>query len=425
MPDISAAKKSSSGRIQYAVTFSAEETAKAEQAALARIAQQVKIEGFRPGHAPIEMVKERVDDNSILEEAVRKILPDTIRSVMERDNLRPLIQPKVEITARTPIAFTLVFIEKPEVKIKGLEKIKVKKTEVKLDEKDIQRMLDYMRNQYRTVKEVQREAKDGDQVTIDFNGTDEKGVQIPGTDAKGYTVTIGSKSLIPGFEENIVGMKVGETKSFTVVFPEKYHAEHLQKKPATFAVTLHKVEEVVLPEITDEFVKEKGIAETAKEFRETMEKSMREQEEHMDRQRRENELFEALRNATTVDLPEEIVEQEARAIAENLGSQLERQKLTLDAWLAQQKKTPAELKKELEDDAKKRLTLRFGLETALEEKKIEVTPEEMSKAIEEALDSMTKEERAAEEAHYKEGEHGYEETLWRKKVEKFIQMMLA
>lgn len=425
MPNISKATKEPNGRVQYSIALSPEETKVAEDRALEHMGQNARIAGFRPGKAPLEMLRGKVDDGQLLEEAVRRMLSDIIRSVVERDTLKPIASPKVDVTSRSPIGITLVFLERPEVSVKGLKKISIPKTEPKVDQKDVDRMVDYLRGQYRTTKVVDRPAKDGDQVTMNFKGSDAEGKEIPGTVAEGYKITLGSKSLIPGFEEGLVGLKKGDAKDLKLTFPAKYHAEHLQNKPANFAVTVTEVEEVSMPELTDAFVKENQMGESAAAFRTSLEKNLRDQEETMEKRRRESALFEAIRLATTADLAPELIEQEARAIAEDLGNQLQRQKVTLQQWLEQNKKTPEQLKNDLTEEGKKRLTLRFGLEKALEELEIIVTDDEMQGAIKEALDAMTDVERKEEEAHFEKGEHGYEDILWRKKIEKLLEKMLG
>lgn len=425
MSEISKAKTDKAGRITYEVAYTPEEVKVAEDRALLHMGEHARIAGFRPGKVPLEMLREKVDKGDLLEETVRRILPETIRTIVERDQLRPIIAPKINVTSQSPLALSITLVVRPAVSIKGLQKIKIEKKEVKADAKDIDRMVDYMRNQYRTTNSVDRAAKDGDEVTMNFSGTDGEGKSIPGTDATGYKVVIGSKSLIPGFEEGLTGMKKGDVKELKLTFPAKYHAEHLQNKPGNFTVTVTDVAEVHMPELTDAFVKEHHMGETAAGFRKSLEENMMEQEAEMERRRRETALFDAVRAATSVELAPELVEQEARSIAENLGEQLQQQNMSLEQWLQSTKKTPEQLRNELQDEGKKRLQLRFGLEQALEDLKIEVPDDEMQAAIKEALESMEPEERQKEEAHFTgKGEHGYEDILWRKKIEKFIESML-
>lgn len=425
MSDIAKPKTEKNGRAVYSVTFSVEETKAAEDRALVRMGEHVRIPGFRPGKAPLSLLREKIKGEELLEETVRQLVPGAVRAIVERDAIRPILPPRIDVASTSPLTVDIILITRPVVAVKGLKKISIEKKEVKADAKDVERMVDYMRNQYRSSKSVEREAKDGDEVTMNFRGKDPAGKEIPGTVADGYKVVLGSKSLIPGFEEGLKGMKKGDVKDLNLTFPEKYHAENLAGTPATFTVTVTDVAEVHTPELDDAFVKEHHLGESASAFRKTLENNMLEQEQEMEGRRRESALFDAVRTATSVELPAELIDHEARAIAENLGEQLEKQKMSLEQWLQSTKKTPQQLREELQEEARKRLTLRFGLEQALEDMEINVPDEEMQAAIKEALESMEPEERKKEEAHFaNKGEHGYEDVLWRKKIEKFVAQML-
>jgi trigger factor len=293
-----------------------------------------------------------------------------------------------------------------------------------VDEKDIQRMVDYIMEQHRTISPVDRASQDGDQITMDFVGVDEHKNEIEGTRSSGYQVRIGSKTLIPGFEEQLIGLKKGEEKSFEITFPEKYHAEHLRGKPATFSVNVTNIESVHLPELTDEFAKQHLDAESKDAFKERIKDSMRQQEEQLDRQKREEKLLTALVDATIVDLPEELKEQEKRAMFRELAEQLQQQGLTPEAWMEQTKRTPEQVEKELTEQSERRLKLRFGMEQALEDKQIEVTDDEVQAMIDDMMSRTPAEARAQEAARFSPGHQGYEEMKWRRRVDKFIEEML-
>lgn len=425
MSDIAKPKTEKNGRAVYSVTFSVEETKAAEDRALVRMGEHMRIPGFRPGKAPLSLLREKIKGEELLEETVRQLVPGAVRAIVERDAIHPILPPRINVAFTSPLTIDIILITRPVVAVKGLKKISIEKKETKADAKDVERMVDYMRNQYRSSKSVEREAKDGDEVTMNFRGKDPAGKEIPGTVADGYKVVIGSKSLIPGFEEGLKGMRKGDVKDLNLTFPKKYHAENLAGTPATFTVTVTDVAEVHTPELDDAFVKKHHLGESASAFRKTLENNMLEQEQEMEGRRRESALFDAVRTATSVELPAELIDHEARAIAENLGEQLQKQKMSLEQWLQSTKKTPQQLREELQEEARKRLTLRFGLEQALEDMEINVPDEEMQAAIKEALDSMEPEERKKEEAHFaNKGEHGYEDILWRKKIEKFVAQML-
>ena len=334
--------------------------------------------------------------------------------------------PHIEISATMPLTVTVTFIEKPEVSIKkGVDSIKVPATEIKVDEKDVQRMVEYILDQHKQVQEIEREAREGDQMTMDFVGVDSEGKEIEGTRSSGYQVRIGSNTLIPGFEEALKGMKPGDEKSFTVTFPEKYHAEHLRGKPATFTVKATKLEDVKLPELTDSFVKEHLSAESAEEFKKRMHESMAKQEEDLGRQKREEQFLDALVNAVVADFPQELIDNEAQSILVDLHDQLKQQGATIEDWLKQTDRTPEQLQTELKEQAERRLKLRFGMEKALQEKNIQVSDEEVAELIAKMIANARPAERGQLEAAYVKGSSDYEQLRWRRRVEKLIEGMLG
>lgn len=418
MPEISQPKKLKQSRSESTVTFSMEETLAAEGKTLERLSAQVKIDGFRPGKAPADMVRKQIPDGTLLEETVRDLLPDVFQKLFAEHKLSPIIPPKVDVKNRTPLAITVTVVEKPDVTVKGTDKIKIEKKAAAFDEKDVTRMTDYLRDQYRTFTPVtDRAAAKGDQVTLDFVGKDDKGVEVGGTRATGYQVIIGSSSLIPGFEDNLVGLKIGDTKSFTLTFPEDYHAEHLRKKPVTFEVTIKGIATVNTPELTDAFVKEHSLGDSVEDLKKRIRESMTAQEEQSDRQRRENELFDAILKATSVDLADELLSHEERQLFSEIERQLTDQQQSFEDWMKRTKRTPETLQKELREEAQKRLTLRFGIEKLLTEKNIDADDAEIQKMLEGAPPD--------ERAQFVKGSDRYEELRWRQRVQKLMDLMLG
>ncbi len=423
MPTISDPKKLPQTKTQFQLTFTADESTKAEETAVRRLGQNVSVPGFRPGKAPAATIRERLRDEAVMDETVRLLLPEWIGKLAQEHHLKPILAPIVEIESMQPITVKVTFVEKQAVTLKNLDGIKIEKKDTKVDEKDVQRMVDYVLDQHKTLTEVDRPAAEGDQVTMDFVGVDEQKNEIPGTRSSGYQAVIGSKTLIPGFEDELKGLKKNEEKSFSITFPEKYHAEHLRGKPATFSVTVTKVEEVNKPELTDEFAKQKLQADSAAGVRKRLEDSMKEQEQGLLHQKREEELFDALAKATNVELADELVEQEARAILLDLRDRLERQGASIEDWMQQTQRDEASLQKEMREQATKRLTLRFGLEEALKQKNIEVTDEEIEKLVADTQASASPEERA-QMPRFERGTEQFEQLRWRRKVEKFVGEML-
>jgi trigger factor len=418
-------KKLNAGRAQSTVTFEPSDMAQAEEKALEKMGKTVRIEGFRPGHVPAHILREKVNPEMLFEQTLRSLLPEAFEALMKEHSLRPIIPPTVDVTSKDPLTITVTFVEAPEASVKHIDSLKIPKKDIKVEEKDIERMVKYLLEQQRVTSEVERAAKEGDQVTLDFVGTDKEGKEVPGTRSEGYPVVIGSKTLIPGFEDNLKDLKKGDQKSFTLTFPEKYHAEHLRNQPVTFSVTAKKVEEVSLPELTDEFVQKHQIAGSAKELRTNIENSLKQEEENLSQRQRENELFDLIRKNTKVELAPELVNFELKNMIEELYRQLDEQKMTMDQWLQTTGKTAEAIDKELREESERRLTLRFGIEKILEEKKIDVTDEEMDTLVKNVIAVAPANERPAMEHAYSKGHQEYEQLKWQRKIEKMMDMLLA
>lgn len=424
MPSIKSPEKLKASRTETVVTFTKEEKTAAETKAVEKLGESIRIEGFRPGRAPAEMLRQKIDPERLNEETIRMLLPPVFDTLLKEHKLQPIIPPKVDLTSKDPMTLTLTFVERPEVKVKGHEKITVKKEASKIGQKDIDRMTDYLKGQYRTTKPVDRASKSGDELTLDFVGTAE-GKEVDGTRATAFKLILGSSSLIPGFEEAVTEMKKDEQKTFTLTFPKDYHAKHLQGKPVTFTATVKGVDEIQMPELSDAFVKEHHLGESAKDLNERIGKSLKDQEEQTERSRRERELFEAIRAATVIDLAPELISHEERMVFDEIARNLEGEKLSMEEWLKQTNRTVEKLQKELKDEAVKRLTLRFAIQWLLDTKKIEVSLEEIADMKQKVVDAAPDGQKAGAETYYKEGTEGYEELKWRKRVEKLVEGMLA
>lgn len=425
MPTISPLERLKQSRAQCTVTFTADETAAAERVAIAKLGASVTIEGFRPGKAPPEMIRAKIKDEAILDETVRTLLPDMLESALKEHQLKPILPPKVEAQSQSPLKVRVTFVEQPEVHVGSIDTKAFARQEPKFDEKDVDRMTEYLLSQYRTMEPADRAAEEGDQVTMDFVGNGPDGAELQGTRSVDYQVVIGSKTLLPGFEDGLKGLKKGDKKDISLTFPEKYHAEQLQGKPVTFAVQVKNVEKVHTPELTDEFVMEKQLGESVPDLRARITDSMRAQEEQMDGQRREQAFFDAVSKATKVDLAPELVDQEERSLFEELAGQLQNQNMEFDEWMKRTKRTPEALRKELHEEAQKRVTLRFGIQKLIEDRAIDLTPEERQTLVPSYLATVPEEERLRAAEYYREGGQGYEELLWRRKVEKLVGQMLA
>jgi trigger factor len=305
---------------------------------------------------------------------------------------------------------------------KGLPKIDKKDT--KIEKAAVDSVVDRLLQRFETSAPVDRAAKLGDRITIDFSGKDLAGADIAGTAAKGVDLNLGSNTFIPGFEQELVGKKKGDDHTFTITFPEEYHAEHLKKKPVQFTVRVHGVSEVAKPVLTDDFAKTNLQAENAAQVRERIEKAMGEERDMMERSRREKLLLDAIADTIMVDLADELIAEEARAILDDHVHRLEEQQMTLESWMEQTKKTPEQLDEELRTQGTKRLKTRLGITSLLDEKQIVLTPEELAAAIDEQLLQLPPSETKLAQELRDAASEAHQAMLWQKRVEKLLEHLL-
>ena len=420
-PDI---KRLKGGRVECTVTFSEAEVAPAEEKALHELSRDIELPGFRKGNVPMDQAKKKINPEKLFEAIVHHILPPAFEKLIADHDIKPIIHPRVEAISREPLTLKITFIEKPEITLKGINKIKIEKKTPEVDDKELQKMIDFVLEKHKETKEVDREAKEGDLITMDFHGTDEENKEIDGIRTKGHQVEIGSKVLIPGFEDNLKGVKKGEEKAFTLTFPEKYHAEKLQNKPVTFHVTVMKIEEVSRPTLTDEFAKKELQSESVEEFKKQIKESMEQQELSVEHQRRERILMDELTKCTKVELAPELIDEETRQMVGEFEQQLSQQGMSMEQWMQASGKKTEEVFEDMKNQAEKRLTLRLGMQKLVEEKNIDITDEEMDQIVEGFLGQATPEQRKEVESAYKKGAQAYEQLKWQKKVEKALETML-
>jgi trigger factor len=412
-------------RTTITVTFDAPEVQTAETTALQRLGRNVRVDGFRPGNVPVDMLKQRVDPADLLEETVRGLIPTVMEHALREEKIVPLLPPRLEVITREPLTLSATFIERPEVTLKGADKIKIASTLVAVDDKDVQRVIDGLLQRHRTTKRVERAAQPGDEVTLDFSAKDAEGKPIAALTAEHYRSILGSQTLLPGFEEAMAGLSVGEEKTFPLTLPKNHPLTELQGKVVTFTAKVTSVAEVQLPALEDGFVQASfglaSIDDLRKEIRQTLEQ----QEQEADRARRESQLFAELRKAVKVDLAPELIEAEQRLLLRDLQQQLSQQGRTVEQWLSEANKTPEAFKTELETRAKERLELRFALEARIEELKIVITEDALNQAVSEILANAPEDQRTELAAFYAAGQEGHAQLEWQRKVETLVNGYLS
>lgn len=282
---------------------------------LKSVGRTAKIKGFRPGKVPAKVVRQRYG-KQVREEVLNEVLHQSYSAAVTQEKLNPASGPTIETEADNgkTFAFTATFEIMPEVELKDLEKIKIKKPEVTISDEDVDAMLMNLRKQKATWEEVDRHSADGDRVVIDFVGK-LKGEAFPGGEGKNYPVVLGAGQMLPDFEKGLLGVKAGDETTFKVRFPKQYHADELAGKKADFTINVHRVEAEILPELNDEFAKafsvvDGGIERFTKDVRENMD---REAEQKIKGDLRE-QVMNALLESHPLDIPQALKHQEMQSL---------------------------------------------------------------------------------------------------------------
>lgn len=375
-------KESSPTKVILTISASANDLSKYKADTLKRLAKEASAPGFRAGKVPPAVAEKQLDPNylqgQVLEAAVNGLYVSAIRD----NQIRVVSQPKVEVNKFVPftdLSFTAEVDVIPSIKLPDYKNVKVKKRKVEITEKDVKEILDRIQQQGATYKDVTRPAKDGDRVTIDFTGKDNKGEPIANAQGKDYPLVLGSKSFIAGFEEQVTGLKKGAKKTFTLTFPKDYFAKAMAGKKVTFDIEIKKVEEGKLEKINDEFAKK--ISPTFKnldELKADIRKQLNIERDHQANRQFEEDVVKAVAAKTKFALPEGLLEQQIDLLDKEFRQNLSKQGQILEDYLKNAGKTEDEYKQnELKPLAEERLKIGLILAEIAKAEAIKVSDEEL------------------------------------------------
>lgn len=365
------------------VTPSKEAIQKFYDKAVKEISQNIKVNGFRKGHMPASVVEQQVGKTTVQAHAFDLGLSEMYTAAVKQEKIEPISMPKIEIGSLEEMSFTATCPLMPEVKIKDLDKVKISVKEPKVTEADLKEELENLQSQFINWSEVKRKAKKGDRVEIDFSGYDKDENLIPNTESKNYPLVLGSGVFIPGFEENVEGMKTGEEKSFEVTFPKDYHADSLKSAKVTFKVKANLVEEPNKPELNDDFIKETLKKEqTLEEYKKDLKDKLLKNKKHELIHEAENEVFEKLLKASDIEISDILVEEELKIIKDEISGDLQRRGQNFQAFEADLKEREGKTFEEsYTEKALERVKLRFIVDHIIKTKDIKVTEEEVNQEI--------------------------------------------
>lgn len=378
-------KKLKDSQAEITVTVSWDEWEKYIDQAAADFSKEIKIQGFRAGKAPRDMVEKKVGKGALLDAAAQRAVQGTYPKVVSEKKIDAIGQPKAEIVKLAEgneLEYRVLTAVIPEVTLKpwksSVEKVNKQhaKKSTEVSEEEIDKELDNIAKSRVQHVTVEREARDGDNVILDFE-VKKDGVPIENGSSKNHPLILGRGVFIPGFEEQVLGMKAGEIKDFELTFPKEYHEKSLAGNPAQFTVTIKEVQERKSPELSDEFAKSLGKFKDLADMRKSVSEGMVEEKKHELNEKHRAELIEALIEATQVELPEVLIHEELHKMIGEFEMQLQGMGMTFDQYLGQIGKSVDELEKEWEPQAIKRIKAALALEEVAKEKEIEVPSEEV------------------------------------------------
>lgn len=381
--------------VELKVEFDSAEWKASQNKVLKRVAQNINVPGFRKGKAPVAMIKQRINMAMLLEDAMEQLLNDNYTQLIKDNGVEPVAQPEVtpdEITEKT-LKVTLKIQEKPDVTLGQYKDIEVKKDEVNVTDEDIENEIKSIqeRNAEWVVKE-EGEVEEGDTAVIDYEGFID-GVAFEGGKDEKHSLVIGSKQFIPGFEDQVKGMKVNEEKDIVVTFPEDYHAKELAGKEATFKVVVHEIKFRTLPEVNDELAKDAGIdgVETLEDLKTNIKTRLQNQREAAAEDKYTNELYEKVIENTPIDVPAVMIENEVNAMLEEVKRNISSQGLDFDTFTKLTGQDENAIREELRPQAESRVRFNLILEAIAKAEELTVSEEELDEEFKQIAQSYGKE----------------------------------
>ena len=342
------------------------------------------VQGFRKGKAPMSIVEKFYGEGVFFEDAVNTLFPDAFEAAVKEHDLDTVARPEIdveEIGKGKNLVIIADVAVKPEITLGEYKNLTVEKPDSEVSDEEVEKEIEAMREQNaRFVTVEDREVKEKDMLLIDFNGKVD-GVEFEGGQAENYSIIVGSNTFIPGFEEQLVGMKLNEEKDLSVKFPEEYHAENLAGKDAVFTVKVNEIKEKELPELDDEFAKDVSEFDTLEDLKADVKaKLQKTKDEYADREL-ENKLVKMAAENATVEIPEAVIDSQVENMVYDFEYQLKYQGLDLENYLKFTNMSIEGLKEQMRPDAKSRVLNSLVIEAISKSENIESTEEDLEQEL--------------------------------------------
>jgi len=352
---------------------------------LKKLQSQMRSPGFRKGHMPLELVEKSADQNTLQSDFLDEAMTALYTTAARSEKLRPIAPPKVSLKKFVPfteLEFDAEATVVGKITLPDYNKIKVAKPDAKVAAKDVADVIENLRTRAAVKNDVDRAAKDTDQVWIDFEGFDQKGAPIERADGKEYPLELGSNTFIPGFEPELVGLKAGDKKEFKITFPKDYGVASMKGQKVTFKIVVIKVQEVVKPKVDDAFAASLGPFKTVDQLKSDIEKQLQADKDNAARREHEAATLKAITDKTKVAVPDELVDEQVDLLVNEVRQNAIQRGQTYEELLKAEGKTEEQYKKDtLRQEAIDRVRAGLVLSEIAEQEKITVEKEELDERL--------------------------------------------
>ena len=366
------------------IEASAEDFEKAIQKVYLKARGRINIPGFRKGKAPRKLIEKMYGTGVFYEDAANDLIPTAYAEALKDCDLEIVSRPEINVTqieSGKPFIFTAEVAVKPEVTLGEYKGVEVEKSNVEVTDEDINKEVDKEReNNSRTIDVDDRAVESGDIIKLDFDGSVD-GVPFAGGKAENYTLTIGSGSFIPGFEDQLIGTKIGEDKDVTVTFPEDYHEKSLAGKEAVFKCKVNAISVKELPDADDEFASEVSEFETLAEYKEDIKKKLTEKKEKEARAKKEAQAVEKAVENATMEIPDAMIDTQVQSMMEDFARRMQSQGLSLEQYFQFTGMDAKKMHDQMKPEALKRIQNSLVLEAVAKAENIEISDEKVDEEI--------------------------------------------
>ena len=378
-------KTQNANEVKLKIEIEAEKFNEAIKKVYFQSAKYFNIPGFRKGKAPQNIVEKYYGKEIFYEDAFNELVPDEYEKALEENKIEAVSKPQIDIITMEKgqdLVFTATVQTKPEVELGNYKGIEIPKIEYNVKAEDVDNEIKQMQEKNARLVSVETPVENGNIAVIDFEGFVD-GVAFEGGKAENHELEIGSGSFIPGFEDQVVGMKVDEEKDIKVKFPEEYFSKDLAGKDATFKVKVHEIKKKELPELDDEFAKDVSEFDTIKELKDSIKEKLEKQNADREKYEKQDAVLKVVCDELKADIPSGMIEMEVDNMVKDMEQRMSYQGLKLEQYLQMLNKTEEEFRKEYEPQAIEAIKSRLALEAIIKAEKIEATEDEVKAKIEE------------------------------------------